>query len=573
MNRKRFPLILVIVALFTLASCRDMTSSESSSLESLNTSEVTTSEETSVSIAAARSGEVNESFTVTGVVVAYNYTGQSTPYITGFWLADQTDSIYIYGEDVAKSVQPGNKVTVQGTKAYYIPQNDVGSATAINYKGMVQLTSPVIVGNDNKTDNEIPNEVISNLSVADINAIPLTEDITGKIYRTKAYYHVYDNVSYVNYEIEDTNLTDTLLAYTQSNGKDYAWTNEWNGKLVDIEFVVSIGKPSQNLWRICPINILGETTISDEEVVAGGAYRALLPIANSYNVDTVITMAKNDGKVAGLTIAYTSSSSQITITTDETNNYISIKSQILGEVSLVAEATYNGISVSKTKDFTIIAKPDIDTISLAEAKQESDGTIVTVEGVVAKLTYKSSMVKQGFFIADESGSMFVYNGTSTQGNLIDLEEGNKVVIQATVTHYVKDATNAAAEEYDGDFQLSEAEVLSIDRNVFAIPSTAYSTNSIEAIVSTRPSTNLTGNMYLVTCTVYKSSGQYGSYTFFGLDDSSVGLPLYSQNNANDFSWLEPYIGQQVQIIVGVQNLQLKSSGSYWRGCPIQIIVD
>jgi hypothetical protein len=76
MNRKRFPLILVIVALFTLASCRDMTSSESSSLESLNTSEVTTSEETSVSIAAARSGEVNESFTVTGVVVAYNYTGQ-----------------------------------------------------------------------------------------------------------------------------------------------------------------------------------------------------------------------------------------------------------------------------------------------------------------------------------------------------------------------------------------------------------------------------------------------------------------------------------------------------------------
>jgi hypothetical protein len=80
-------------------------------------------------------------------------------------------------------------------------------------------------------------------------------------------------------------------------------------------------------------------------------------------------------------------------------------------------------------------------------------------------------------------------------------------------------------------------------------------------------------MYLVTCTVYKSSGQYGSYTFFGLDDSSVGLPLYSQNNANDFSWLEPYIGQQVSIIVGVQNLQLKSSGSYWRGCPIQIIVD
>lgn len=79
------------------------------------------------------------------MVVAYNYTGQSTPYITGFWLADQTDKIYIYGEDVAKSVQPGNKVTVLGTKAYYIPQNDAGSAAAINYKGMVQLTSPSLL--------------------------------------------------------------------------------------------------------------------------------------------------------------------------------------------------------------------------------------------------------------------------------------------------------------------------------------------------------------------------------------------------------------------------------------------
>lgn len=61
---------------------------------------------------------VGEVVVIRGVVVKHNYTGQTTPYITGFWIADDSGSIYIYGENSAKSVKEGNTVIVKGKKVF-----------------------------------------------------------------------------------------------------------------------------------------------------------------------------------------------------------------------------------------------------------------------------------------------------------------------------------------------------------------------------------------------------------------------------------------------------------------------
>ena len=37
--------------------------------------------------------------------------------------------------------------------------------------------------------------------------------------------------------------------------------------------------------------------------------------------------------------------------------------------------------------------------------------------------------------------------------------------------------------------------------------------------------------------------------------------------------LDEYVGQEVTIIVAVQNLNLKASDSHWRGLPIQVIAE
>ena len=74
--------------------------------------------------------EAGISVRVQGIVANMNYTGQSTPYVTGFWLADETGSIYIYSEQAAQQVVKGYTVTLYGTKGYYIPDTDSGAAAS-----------------------------------------------------------------------------------------------------------------------------------------------------------------------------------------------------------------------------------------------------------------------------------------------------------------------------------------------------------------------------------------------------------------------------------------------------------
>ena len=53
--------------------------------------------------------------------------------------------------------------------------------------------------------------------------------------------------------------------------------------------------------------------------------------------------------------------------------------------------------------------------------------------------------------------------------------------------------------------------------------------------------------------------------------TAASIPLYSQNSGNDFKWLDEYEGEEVTILVGVQNLNLKASGSFYRCCPIKVL--
>jgi hypothetical protein len=63
------------------------------------------------------------------------------------------------------------------------------------------------------------------------------------------------------------------------------------------------------------------------------------------------------------------------------------------------------------------------------------------------------------------------------------------------------------------------------------------------------------------------------YTNYYINSSSSGsnIVLYSQNSGNDYQWLDPYIDSEVEMYVGIQELNLKSSGSVWRPCAIAVI--
>ena len=513
--------------------------------------------------------------TVRGVVVKHNYTGQSTPYITGFWLADKTGSIYVYGENVAKSVKVGNTVVVKGVKEYYIPQNDAGAAASVNYKGMLQLTSPEILENDNKTSLVIDKNVITTTTVKDILETPLTEDITGKIFRVKGRWSKVTPADFTNYYLNDLNRVDSIMAYTQSNGKDYKWTDPYDGKTVEMLIIVSIGKPGVGAWRMCPVSFIDDNVqVSAQEEANYAAERLLNEFADTYNTETTVTFAKEDEFLAGSNRTISSSSNQITVNNGETENSVVISASELGKITIEASVTFDGATGTAIKEIEIVEKPKVPSTPIAEVKEMEDGSEVTIEAVVAKVTYKGSMTPQGLFLADETGTIVLRCEDNKLDLIADIKDGNKVVVKGTVAHYVKNAGHASNAGYSGDLQLTNPEIIDVDTNAHEIPVTSYTESSITEIMNTLPSTNISSSMFIVRAKVIKNVNAYAtSYNLAEVDGGAASLPLYSQNSGNDFKWLDEYEGQEVTIIVAVQNLNLKASGSHWRGLPIKVITE
>lgn len=437
---------------------------------------------------------------------------------------------------------------------------------------MLQLASPTILDLDT-TISSIPETAINDLSIAEINDIPLTSDITGNIYRVKGRYHRYDETSYVNYVIEDLNRVDNLLAYTQCNGKDYYWTDSYDSKTVEMLIIVSLGKPSVDMWRINPVSFTDDNVIvSALQEAEYGAQRALNEVGESYDIDTRINITIFDPLLEGITRSFASPSNKIVISQVGENNVLQISTSVAGTFELSATATFGGQSATATKTITVIESTQFETISLLEARGQSDGTVVTVEAIVARVTFKSSMVKQGLFLIDETATLFAYNGAATQANLANVENGNKVVLTGTITHYIKSAENAALENYLGDLQLTDVTVDNLDTNVYALPDAAIIEETIVNIALTLPSVNISSNIYHVAARVVKNVSAYAtSYDLVSLTDATKKLPLYSQNSGSDFAWLDEYANQEVYVYVGIQNLNLKSSNSNWRGVPISVL--
>ncbi|MFA6781332.1 MAG: hypothetical protein WCR77_03995 [Bacilli bacterium] len=573
--KKQFNLILILFGALLIASCGDNTStSDTNTLtdsSSSDSSPSSTEVSENVDISSIRDMQVGVEVRVQGVVVNLNYTGQSTPYVTGFWLADATGSIYVYGEQAAQAVAKGNTVTMVGTKAYYIPETDTGSAASTGYIGMQQLINPDFI-NMNSTISPIPETAINELSIAEINEIPLTSDITGNIYRVRGHYHRHDNVSYVNYSVADLNRVDSLLAYTQSNGKDYYWTDSYDGKAVEMIMIISLGKPSVGMWRMNPVEFIEEISVTSLQEAEFGAQRAINEIADSFDVETTKEVTIDDELLSGLTREYSSSSTKVTISQSGDNNVLVFHVDVLGTLEVTATAYYGGESATVSKTVAIREPNEYDAISLNEAKSKNNGVVVTVQAIVARVTYKSSMTKQGLFLIDESDTLFIYNGAATQANLALVEHGNKVVVTGTITHYIKDAENAVSENYEGDLQLTDVTVDHLDTNVYQLPIEPIIESTIENIVATPPSTNISSIMYKVAARVVKNVSQYAiSYDLVSPDDATKKLPLYSQNSGSDFNWLDEYAGTVVYIYVGIQNLNLRSADSNWRGVPIQVL--
>ena len=91
-------------------------------------------------IREARKASIGDKVKITGVVAGITNSSGCKP--NGFYLVDNTESIYIYDSDAVQSVQKGNKVTVLGERMNWISDKEVDNAAIFGYQGCIQVGIP-----------------------------------------------------------------------------------------------------------------------------------------------------------------------------------------------------------------------------------------------------------------------------------------------------------------------------------------------------------------------------------------------------------------------------------------------
>jgi len=592
--KKSFLIVLSVGILF-LSSCgTDLTTSAVLN-DSTNTSVDVSSDLTSVEVSTeANSIPAEDKFTnivnlrsedivtevqVKGVILKHVYTGQGTPYITGFYLIDETGSVYIYGEDFAKSLEDNQEISLKGKIAYYIPETDSVAAESAGYKGALQLISPTLI--ESVLDGaSIPTNSINNSwDINDIQKNELTNDITGNVYELHGKVIVSEQPGYTNYYLQSLDLSTTLPFYTQSNGKDYKWLDEYSDQYVDMYVVIMNGKPSRNEWRALPVKVLSLYTPTADDYCRYGNLRMMdTYFSDKYTEDITISVPKADPDVAGLTYSFSvdSTVSNISISTTDIDNVINITiPSEENSVELKITSNYSETSLTDANYITLAPKSAASTMTLSEVRNQEDGTEVTAEGIVTRITYKSGDKRLGFIIQDATGSMIIYNNLDTMANLDDIEEGNKVVVKGTFGHYIKadDAEKAAALGYKGDTQISDVEILNNDNKINDMfDSSINKDKSVSDIVVIDPSTDPVGNIYQCSAVIEKTAtAYYTAYRISDPDDSSKSLSLYSQMQGSEFKFLDENDGNEVTLNFAIQNIKYSSGSFSWRICAINVV--
>ena len=479
---------------------------------------------TEVTIAEAREAEADALLKVKGVVAQITYANGYKP--SGVILVDGTSSIYVYDGDLAGQVSIGNTIEVAGTKAYWILEDEQSNANKFGYKGCNQLDSAILISND-KGNTEFDKSWITETTVKEIMDTPVTEDITTKIYKVNALIKKVPGSGFVNYYLDDIDGVTGTYTYTQCNGGDFAWLDQFDGKICTVYMVALNAKSTASgcNWRFIPVAVSDDNYVFDTNKAAEYAvkYIGVDQFLAEYTGDPSLELSTEVSSellgFEGAILSYSSSDNSVIYFTTEDGKTI-MHCAKTGNATVTITGTYGENVYSKTVEISVNVNTDVDYINVNAAISAENNTEVTVKGIVGP-----SLVNQtGFYLIDETGAIPVRVTSETMGTLMI---GYEIVVKGTRT-ITKDG--------GGQICIDSAEIVANNYG-----SHAYSTNSfitdktIEEIASITDSAEATTQIYIVTAKVAKVSKQQGSYTnvtFY------VGDVLLYTGSASQYSWIE-----------------------------------
>ena len=515
-----------------------------------------------MSIKQARASADDAKVKITGTVATITYADGLKP--NGVYLVDGESSIYVYDNNIAQQVVKGNTITVAGTKDYYVLSTEQSGADKHGYKGANQLKEAVLVNNDKKV-SEVDYSWCDEITVKELMNTPVTEDITSLIYKTNALVKRVDGKDFVNYYLFDIDGVTGNYTYTQASGADFAWLDQFDGKICTVYMAAHNAKSSSTdcFFRFMPIEVKDENYEFDLNNAAEYAleYHAVDQFKSVYKADPalkVVTEISNDLiGIQQVDFTYESSNTESLYFVSEGDNYV-MHTKNPGNVEITITAKYLNTTATRKLNVTVEEMVVASGVTVAAAVEAELGSTVQVEGIVS-----SSLVNQdGFYVVDETGILAIKTDTA---NLADIHQGDKVVVKGTRINYQGSKGNK--ESNVGQICLTDAEIVANYYGNNEYSTASFKEATIAELLALDTLEHHTQEAYIVTAKI--NFEDYTYYSMYSISDNGSSMNLYCASG-DQYKFLKPYAGTTVKMEIALCNW---SNKNVFPACVISIILE
>ena len=522
--------------------------------------DIDASDYTEMTIADAREAEVGTKISVTGIVARITYANGMKP--SGVYLIDGTNSIYVYDGDIAGQVNIGNKITVLGSKAYWVLETEQSSASKHGYKGCCQLEEATLYENDG-TATEIDFSWCQELTVKEILNIPVSENVTTTTFKTTALIKKVPGNGFVNYYFYDLDGNTGAYTYTQCNGSDFAWLDKFDGKICTVYLSPMNAKSTTTscYFRFLPIAVIDEGFVfnlanAPEHVIE---YYCVDQFLSTYTGNPIKELPISASSTLlgfdNVSITYTSDNENAVYFTTDTPGVVTLNCKNSGVANVTITATYGEYTATRTIQITVdIPSVESEGLTVEEAINTAVGEVIKVEGIVGP----SIVNKGGFYLIDENGAIavLVKDDSVWEGLAI----GQKVVIEGT-----RDKFNSGS----NGFGVTCITNSTIYANYYG--QHEYSTESfitdktLDDFYALDANVDHSTEVYVATGTIVLQETSY--YSNIKLQTpGGKQITLYC-SSANQYNWLKAFSGEEITVEIIPCNWNGKS---YWAACVIAV---
>ena len=479
----------------------------------------------------------------------------------GIILVDKTSSIYVYDGDLAGRVAVGNTISIGASKTYWILDSEKSNAQKFGYKGCCQLEDVTVLDIDNRDGNLIDLDWVQESTVKEIVDTPVTENITATIFKVNALVKKVPGSGFVNYYFFDLDGETGSYTYSQCNGGDFAWLDEFDGKICTVYLSPLNAKSTSSscYFRFIPVAVIDEGFKFDTTKAAQHAveYVGVTQFLSSYTGNPAKELATSVfSELLGFenaALSYTSSDENVVYFTTE-NGKVIFNCKDAGKATVTVKGSFGGVDYSEDIEITVLPNATYESITIEEAKSKEVGEKVIIKGIVGP----SLVNKSGFYLFDGTGMVAIT--LADAASFSELEIGYEVVLEGT-----RDCFKDADKTHAGQLAISNCTLLANYYGEHDYHTFDFITDKdIKYIYDLDENEQYSDKVYVVKATVVVEEAQY--YTNIFLSGNGVKLRLYS-SSASQYSFLKAFAGQEVTVEVAPCNWNNKT---YYTGCVLSV---